>query len=102
MAALTNVLEAINLPENTMKLGEAKDNAGNDMLKMMQYVFPIVTQIQMEVIKKYGFSEGREGIVRFAQLIRTMEKDDAEVAHLHAQVRAHFLPPVAISTEDAS
>nr|CAD7569456.1 unnamed protein product [Timema californicum] len=102
LPALTNVLEAINLPENTMKLGEAKDNAGNDMLKMMQYVFPIVTQIQMEVIKKYGFSEGREGIVRFAQLIRTMEKDDAEVAHLHAQVRAHFLPPVAISTEDAS
>lgn len=32
------------------------------MLKMMQFVFPIVVQIQMDVIKNYGFSEGREGI----------------------------------------
>ncbi|XP_068084634.1 protein C10 isoform X2 [Anabrus simplex] len=87
------------LPENSVKLGEAKDNAGNDMVKMMQYVFPIVMQIQMDVIKSYGFPEGREGIVHFAQLIRTLERDDPEVAHLHAQVRAHFLPPVSISTE---
>lgn len=32
------------------------------MLKMMQFVFPIVTQIQMDVIKNYGFLEGREGL----------------------------------------
>jgi len=58
---LTSVLEAINLPENAAKLGEAKDNAGNDMLKMMQFVFPIIMQIEMDVIKNYGFVEGREG-----------------------------------------
>ena len=27
----------------------------------MQFVFPIVVQIQMDVIKNYGFPEGREG-----------------------------------------
>jgi hypothetical protein len=57
-------LEAINRPENAAKLGEAKDKAGNDMLKMMQFVFPIVMQIEMDVIKDYGFAEGREGKVR--------------------------------------
>lgn len=42
------------------------------------------------------------GIVHFAQVIRTLEREDPEVAHLHAQVRAHFLPPVSISTEPSS
>ncbi|KAJ4442152.1 hypothetical protein ANN_12018 [Periplaneta americana] len=99
---LSSVLEAIDLPDNAAKLGEAKDNAGNDMLKMMQFVFPIVMQIEMDVIKNYGFPEGREGIVHFAQAIRTLEREDPELAHLHAQVRAHFLPPVSISTEPSS
>lgn len=63
-AVLSSILEAISLPENAAKLGEAKDNAGNDMLKMMQFVFPIVMQIEMDVIKSYGFPEGREGTVR--------------------------------------
>lgn len=62
-ALLSSVLEAISLPENATKLGEAKDNAGNDMLKMMQFVFPIVMQIEMDVIKNNGFPEGREGTV---------------------------------------
>ncbi|PNF15215.1 hypothetical protein B7P43_G14104 [Cryptotermes secundus] len=101
-AVLSSVLEAISLPENAAKLGEAKDNAGNDMLKMMQFVFPIVMQIEMDVIKDYGFAEGREGIVHFAQVIRMLEREDPEVAHLHAQVRANFLPPVSISTEPSS
>jgi len=40
--------------------------------------------------------------VHFAQAIRSLEREDPEVAHLHAQVRAHFLPPVAINTEPSS
>lgn len=56
-----DVLSALEMPENLQKLNSARDNSGNEMLKTMQFVFPIVMQIQMEVIKKYGFSEGREG-----------------------------------------
>lgn len=40
---------------------EARDNAGNDMLKMMQVVFPVATQIEMNVIQKYGFSGDGDG-----------------------------------------
>jgi len=58
---LTDVLTALNTPENLQKLTEAKESSGNEMLKMMQFVFPLVTQIQMDVIKNYGFPEGREG-----------------------------------------
>lgn len=40
--------------------------------------------------------------MHFAQAIRSLEREDPEVAHLHAQVRAHFLPPVSINTEPSS
>ncbi|KAJ9589152.1 hypothetical protein L9F63_028064, partial [Diploptera punctata] len=59
-AILLSILEAIGQPDNAAKLGEAKNNAGNDMLKMMQFVFPILMQIEMDIIKTYGFPEGRE------------------------------------------
>ncbi|XP_003487119.1 protein C10 isoform X1 [Bombus vosnesenskii] len=97
-AVLTDVLTALNTPENTKKLAEAKENSGNEMLKMMQFVFPIVVQIQMDVIKNYGFSEGREGTVQFVQLLRALEREDPEIAQLHSQVRSYFLPPVTISS----
>ncbi|KAF3427807.1 hypothetical protein E2986_02131 [Frieseomelitta varia] len=97
-AVLTDILTTLNTPENTQKLAEAKENSGNEMLKMMQFVFPIVVQIQMDVIKNYGFPEGREGTVQFAQLLRTLEREDPEIAQLHSQVRSHFLPPVTISS----
>lgn len=43
------------------------------------------------------------GAVQFAQFIRSLEKDDTEVAKLHAQVRSYFLPSVPVnSSTDAS
>ncbi|KAL2733681.1 protein C10-like [Vespula squamosa] len=101
-AALTDILTALNTPQNIQKLAEVKENSGNEMLKMMQFVFPIVTQIQMDVIKNYGFLEGREGTVQFAQLIRTLEREDPEVAQLHSQVRSYFLPSIASPSVEAS
>ncbi|XP_043461240.1 protein C10 [Leptopilina heterotoma] len=97
-AVLTDVLTALNAPENIQKMSVAKENSGNEMLKMMQFVFPIVTQIQMEVLRKYGFPEGREGTVQFAQLIRTLEREDSEILRLHNQVRQHFLPHIPVDT----
>jgi hypothetical protein len=63
-AAMTNIVTALNAPENAQKITEAKEKSGNDVLKMMQIVFPIVMQIQMDVIKNYGYPEGREGTQR--------------------------------------
>lgn len=58
----------------------------------MQLVFPIVMELQMDVIKNYGFV-GREGLVHFEQLIRDMEVDD-EIARLRQQIRNTYLPPM--------
>jgi hypothetical protein len=58
---LAEILESLTTCENALNLEDAKNKAGNDMLKVMQYVYPIVVNIQMDVIKRYGMPEGREG-----------------------------------------
>lgn len=63
----------------------------------MQLVFPLVMQIQMDVIKAFGFAGTREGLVQFEQLVREMEREDAELSRLRSQIRAIYLPPIAIN-----
>jgi len=60
-AACSDILTALKEPENAERLKLAKDAAGSDMVKVMREVFPLVTQIQLEVIPKYGFSCDGDG-----------------------------------------
>lgn len=98
---LNKTLEGLQTPENSQKLTEARDNVGNEMLKMMQFVFPIVMQIQIEVIKEYGFSDGKEGIIKFSQLVRNLERDDMEIGRLHSLIKAYYLPPVSVHASES-
>ncbi|XP_033643207.1 protein C10-like [Asterias rubens] len=93
---LQEILDAFVTPENKTRMDEVKDAAGNDMMKMMQIVFPVATQIQMEVIQKYGFSVDGEGAIKFAQLVRHYETMDSTVAELASQLKSIFLPPLPL------
>ncbi|XP_022121559.1 protein C10 [Pieris rapae] len=97
-AILDEIINTLESPEYSSKLDEAKEAAGNEMLKMMQLVFPMVVQIEMETIKRHGFTSSREGIVQFTQMVRELESVDSEVARLHSLIRNHYLPPVSISS----
>jgi hypothetical protein len=66
------------------------------MIKMMQFVLPIVMEIQTEIIKEYGFV-GREGLIHFEQLVREMESDE-EIARFRQQIRNVYLPPLTTAT----
>lgn len=59
---LNEIIDALESPDYASKLDEAKEAAGNEMLKMMQIVFPMVVQIEMETIKHHGFNNSREGM----------------------------------------
>lgn len=61
LVILADILESLTTSDNALNLEDAKTKSGNDMLKVMQYVYPIVVNTQMDVIKKYGLPEGREG-----------------------------------------
>ncbi|XP_055386621.1 protein C10 [Condylostylus longicornis] len=95
---LIDIIKTVNQPDNSKKLSEAKASAGKEMILMMQYVFPLVMQIQMEVIKQHGFPGNREGLVQFSQLIREIERENSEIARLRSQIRAIYLPPIAVNT----
>lgn len=99
---LNKTLEELQTAGNSKKLEEARDNVGNEMLKMMQFLFPIVMQIQMDVIKDFGYPETKEGIIKFTQLLRNLEREDEEVARLHGLIKAHYLPPVSVNTTNES
>ncbi|CAG9767115.1 unnamed protein product [Ceutorhynchus assimilis] len=99
---LNKTLDFLEQPDNKRKIDEARENVGNEMLKMMQFIFPIVMQIQIDVIKEYGFPENREGIIKFAQMVRNLEKEDVEVARLHSLIKAYYLPPVSAHTNSES
>lgn len=38
------------------------------------------------------------GIIQFTQLVRSLEREDPEIALLHSRVRAHFLPEIPSSS----
>ncbi|XP_028130962.1 protein C10 [Diabrotica virgifera virgifera] len=99
---LNKTLEELQIPENVQKLDEARDNVGNEMLKMMQFLFPIVMQIQMEIIKQFGYPDGREGIIKFSQMLRALEREDSEIARLNGLVKSYYLPPVTVHTTNES
>ncbi|XP_057377645.1 protein C10-like [Daphnia carinata] len=92
--ACNDILTALSQPGNAEKLARAREVAGTDMVKVMREVFPIVTQIQLEVIQRFGFPGDGEGAAQFLQLVRSLEKEDGEVSRLSDQLRAHFLPPM--------
>ncbi|XP_029437375.1 protein C10 isoform X2 [Rhinatrema bivittatum] len=91
---LAEVIKALGSPENVLRLEEARDNAGNDMGKMLQFVLPVATQIQQEVIKAYGFSSDGEGVLKFARLIKSYEAQDPEIAAMAGKLKSTFLPPM--------
>ena len=66
--ALSDVLDALKEGENFQRLEEAKISAGNDMLRTMQIVFPVATNIQMTVIERYGFPPDGEGMQKKKKL----------------------------------
>jgi len=76
---------------------------------VMLVPYVLVMQWHLNLFQSYQIGDFQSlnniyppGIVHFAQAIRSLEREDPEVAQLHAQVRAHFLPPVAINTEPSS
>lgn len=77
LAALKEVVQAFMRPENLAKMNAAREQAGNDILKMMQIVLPVATQIQQEVIEKYGFSSDQQGTSYHAITITVLCHADA-------------------------
>ncbi|XP_062474023.1 protein C10 [Pezoporus occidentalis] len=100
-AVLAEVIKAFGAPENAQRMEEARDNACNDMGKMLQFLLPVATQIQQDVIKAYGFSSDGEGVLKFARLIKSYESQDPEIAGMSGKLKAMCLPPMTLPPHGA-
>ncbi|XP_077201874.1 protein C10 [Paroedura picta] len=98
---LAEVIKAFGAPENAQRLEEARENAGNDMGKMLQFLLPVATQIQQDVIKAYGFSNDGEGVLKFARMIKSYESQDPEIAGMSRKLKSMFLPPMTLPPHGA-
>ena len=78
-AALTALLSAFENPPHLGRIQAAKQEAGNSMIRYQQIVFPLCTEIQLEVISQFGFPPDGEGVIQFTQHIKLMEREDQEV-----------------------
>ncbi|XP_074790417.1 protein C10 isoform X1 [Natator depressus] len=101
LVVLAEVIKAFGSPENAQRMEEARDNACNDMGKMLQFLLPVATQIQQDVIKAYGFSNDGEGVLKFARLIKSYESQDPEIANMSGKLKAMFLPPMTLPPHGA-
>lgn len=93
---LLQVLEKLKEEPVAGKLKSAKMMAGNDSMKTMQYVLPIVMQVEMEVLKFHGYDDSREGLIKFTQLVKELEELDSAIRNLHNVLKSQYLPPVSV------
>ncbi|XP_035872468.1 protein C10-like, partial [Phyllostomus discolor] len=92
---LAKVIQAFWTPENAIRIDEARGNTYNKG-KMLQFVLPVATQIQQEVINAYGFSCDEVSVLKFACLVKSYEAQDPKIASLSSKLKALFLPPMTL------
>jgi hypothetical protein len=102
-SALVEVIAAMNEPNNRALMTDAKHKSDSSVcqtgqhfqmstIRHMQFVFPIATQILMDVISNYGFAKSGEGVIQFTIAVKDMERVDEEIARLNSELRTYFLP----------
>lgn len=99
---LLQVLEKLKEEPIASKLKSAKVMAGNDATRVMQYVLPIVMQVEMEVLKFHGYDDSREGLMKFTELVKELEEIDSAIRNLHNVLKSQYLPPVSIYQDSDS
>lgn len=62
LAAMKEILQAFEKPENKARMQEIEQEAGSDLVKLLQDRLPFAAEIQQEVIKGHGFlDDGNQG-----------------------------------------
>lgn len=93
---LLQILEKLKEEPAASKLKSAKVMAGNESMRIMQYVLPVVMQVQMDVLKLNGYEDTRESLTKFTQLVKELEELDSAIKNLHDVLKSHYLPQIPV------
>jgi len=74
---------------------QARANAGSDMLRQMQTVFPLAVQVEAQVLAEHGLLDGMSGpgeaVVQFHALLQAIAPQDPEIEALLKQLRMRLI-----------
>lgn len=92
-AALQEVVSALQAPEVNQRVESGLAEAGDDPMKRVMILSPIVLDVEKDVIARYGFTADQPGVLRFLMLVKQYESVDEEIKRLYDFLKAKFLPP---------
>ncbi|OXA64601.1 uncharacterized protein LOC110855423 [Folsomia candida] len=93
--ALELMWSRINEPDNLDKINGAKEEAGNDMIEVMKLVFPLVVDIQVEAVGKFGFPRNKDGLRDFLVRANELLENDKDISEMLIRIRSIYLPSYA-------
>ncbi|KAL1244433.1 hypothetical protein TSPI_06132 [Trichinella spiralis] len=95
-ASLLHILKKLRQLQNSAAYQEAESQCGNDMLKRVQLIYPLVIRAEMNAVTDYGFAASYAGLSEYMHEIYVLSGEDKEVERLMSEM-FHFLAKCACS-----
>lgn len=99
-AALDEMTAALNSPDASGRLEEAKNLSDDDPLQLMTQVLPLAVDIAANTLLKFGFPADVTGVMQFMTAVRE-HSADPEIKQKVAEMSNKFLPPQLVAMASA-
>ncbi|OUC41679.1 ribosomal protein L14 [Trichinella nativa] len=88
--------------QNSAAYQEAESQCGNDMLKRVQLIYPLVIRAEMNAVTDYGFAASYAGLSEYMHEIYVLSGEDKEVERLMSEVRSMIFPELPLPDATAA
>ncbi|CAG7728601.1 unnamed protein product [Allacma fusca] len=89
---LQTMLATLQSPEFIRKVGQIKTESNNDMVYLMRVLFPMVVEIQTQIVGSIGLSSTKDGLKEFLMRANQLSQDDEEIRNLFIEIKNIYLP----------
>ncbi|KRY55066.1 hypothetical protein T03_4938 [Trichinella britovi] len=101
-ASLLHILKKLRQLQNSAAYQEAESQCGNDMLKRVQLIYPLVIRAEMNAVTDYGFAASYAGLSEYMHEIYVLSGEDKEVERLMSEVRSMIFPELPLPDATAA
>ncbi|KRZ06637.1 Protein C10 [Trichinella zimbabwensis] len=101
-ASLLHILKKLRQLQKSAAYQEAESQCGNDMLKRVQLIYPLVIRAEMNAVTDYGFTASFSGLSKYMHEIYALSGEDKEVERLMSEVRSMIFPELPLPDATAA
>ncbi|KRZ76456.1 60S ribosomal protein L14 [Trichinella papuae] len=94
--SLLHILKKLRQLQKSAAYQEAESQCGNDMLKRVQLIYPLVIRAEMNAVTDYGFTASFAGLSKYMHEIYALSGEDKEVERLMSEVRSMIFPELPL------